>query len=99
MRREVRVPRTKARNTPFEESTRHKDCYRTWPPYTLAVTPDSGAAISNTYTLAQHVKTKPVAYRFYAGWIMSDKRFASKQYFENFLKKEAAKINADIQVK
>ena len=65
----------------------------------FGATPDSGAAILNTYTISQQVQSKPITYRFYAGWVKTDSRFADINYFENFLLNEAQKMNAAIIIR
>jgi hypothetical protein len=56
--------------------------------------PESGSDILNTYTVALKATNNiPVVFRFYAGWEQTDKRFADKAYFQDFLTKEAAAWN------
>ena len=52
--------------------------------------PKAGNGITNTYLMAIKPKTgKPVTFRFYACWELTDKSFSDKTYYETFLKKEA----------
>jgi hypothetical protein len=56
--------------------------------------PESASDILNTYTVALKATNNiPVVFRFYAGWEQTDKRFADKAYFQDFLTKEAAAWN------
>lgn len=57
----------------------------------FGATPDAGSEILNTYTVAQKIQSSPLVYRFYAGWVQTDSRFADASFFESFLKQEAKK--------
>ncbi|HVK97588.1 MAG TPA: pectinesterase family protein [Flavisolibacter sp.] len=54
--------------------------------------PREGSGITNTYTAAMKIRNnQPVVFRFYAGWEQTNKSFRDKEYFKNFLVKEANK--------
>jgi pectinesterase len=54
-------------------------------------TPNEGNGILNTYTATMDLKNnQPVVYQFYACWEQTDKRFADKTYFQNFLSAQGA---------
>ena len=60
--------------------------------------PDIAAEIMNTYFVKQSIMNQPLVYRFYAGWIYSDSRFADAAYFDQFLRKEASKLSVPITI-
>ena len=60
-------------------------------------TTDKGDGIINTFAMKMFVKpTQPVSFRFITGWDLSDAGFATKEYFEKYLKKEAIKFESPI---
>ncbi|MBC7886971.1 MAG: DUF4861 domain-containing protein [Ferruginibacter sp.] len=64
----------------------------------FGATPDAGSDILNTYTVAQNIQYQPLIYRFYAGWVKTDSRFADAGYFENFLRSETKKIDMPVSI-
>lgn len=55
--------------------------------------PKAGEPITATYFSKFEVKPNiPVAYYFFSGWELSDKQFASADYFEKFVLNEAEKL-------
>lgn len=62
-------------------------------------TPDAGQEILNTYTASMFCKALvPITYRFYSAWQQSDRRFASKELFEKYMKKEVMKMGSKVVV-
>ena len=57
-------------------------------------TPNEGNGILNTYTVTMDIKNnQPVKFQFYACWEKTDKNFADKTYFQNFLLTQEATAN------
>jgi hypothetical protein len=61
-------------------------------------TPRQGPGITNTYTFIFREKT-PVTYRFFSSWEKTAGSFASRVFFENMLRQEAAKWTHPIRMK
>ena len=62
-------------------------------------TPNESSEILNTYISAQHIQPdKPCVFRFYVGWEKTDAGFASLRYFQELLRKEAARMSHPVQV-
>ncbi len=61
--------------------------------------PNTGDGITQTYTVVMEDKKRPVAYRFFAGWERTDKRFADRQAFEELLLSEAARWSNGVKIK
>ncbi|XZF16287.1 DUF4861 domain-containing protein [Chitinophagaceae bacterium MMS25-I14] len=59
---------------------------------------DSTAPIQHTYTISEKAGNG-AAYRFYAGWAPSDKRFADSTAFGAFMKQQAMFYSNPVQVK
>jgi hypothetical protein len=58
-----------------------------------ATTPNANTDVQNTYIMKAAVKEgRPVIFRFYAGWEMSDKRFSSAESFQQFLQSECKRM-------
>ncbi len=56
--------------------------------------------ITNSALIKMNAENKlPAIFRFYAAWEVSDPRFSDKNYFSEFLKKEATKWAEPLQVK
>jgi len=64
----------------------------------FGVTPSSGSDVTNSYTVAENILQNEIIYRFYAGWVYTDSRFASADYFEKLLINETKKMNAPILI-
>lgn len=62
-------------------------------------TPRQGAGITNTYTFIFKEKDTPVRYRFFSSWEKTAGSFASRVFFENMLRQEAAKWTRPITIK
>jgi hypothetical protein len=61
-------------------------------------TPKTGNGIINTYTVSLKPINNICTYRFYAAWEQSNKKFADKNFMENFLKEESYKWSHPITV-
>ena len=65
----------------------------------FGATPNEASEVLNTYTVAQKIQTdKPLVYRFYAGWVLTDPGFSDALFFEEHLKKETRKMQVPVTV-
>ncbi|MFT3902544.1 MAG: DUF4861 domain-containing protein [Niabella sp.] len=62
--------------------------------------PASGTGVTNTFAVMLIPKAaKPLVYRYYAAWELTDKQFSSKQGFEKFIDNEAIKLGNPLVLK
>lgn len=61
--------------------------------------PKANSDVTETHLAAQHITNgEPQTFRFYSCWSLTDNRFASKDYFKQFLYNEAEKFGKPLQV-
>lgn len=67
--------------------------------YAFSEAPTINSDVMQTHLIAQVLKdNEPVNYRFYSCWEKTDSNFASAGYFKNFIKEEAGKFSAPLQI-